>query len=98
MSEISFRSTFKIPISQWGINNTKKLRLKSLVNSYNGIVAKGKDNYAVLSIPDTKDKGFLCKLTSLGYFQFEKITGEKIPKESLIEYITKKLSERSNIC
>lgn len=87
MSEISFKSTFKIPMSQWGINNTKKLQLKSLVGSYNGIVTKGKDNYAVLSIPDKKDKGFLYKLRSLGYFQFEQFEGEKIPKESLLEHI-----------
>lgn len=87
MSEISFKSTFKIPMSQWGINNTKKLQLKSLVGSYNGIVTKGKDNYAVLSISDNKDKGFLCKLRRLGYFQFEQFKGEKIPKESLIDYV-----------
>lgn len=92
MSEISFKSTFKIPVSQWGVNNTKKLQLKSLVASYNGIVTKGKDSYAALSISDEKDMTFLRKLTKLGYSQFEKISGEKIPKESLIEYITKKLS------
>ncbi len=91
MQEISFKSTFKIPMSQWGINNTKKLQLKSLVASYNGIVTKGKDNYAVLSIPDKKDKGFLYKLRSLGYFQYQQCEGEKIPKESLLEYVTKRL-------
>ena len=74
-------------MSQWGINNTKKLKLKSLVRAYNGIVTKGKDNYAVLSIPDKKDKGFLYKLRSLRYFQFEQFEGEKIPKESLLEHI-----------
>ena len=87
MSEISFGSTFKIPVSQWGINNTKKIKLKSLVGAYNGIVTKGKDNYAVLSIPDKKDKNFLYKLRSLGYFQFEQFEGEKIPKESLLDYV-----------
>lgn len=91
MSEISFKSTFKIPVSQWGINNTKKLYLKSLVGSYNGIVTKGKDNYAVVSISDKKDKDFIYKLRRLGYLQFAKCEGEKIPKESLLEYEKKML-------
>ena len=38
MSDISFKSTYKIPVTQWGINNTKKLQLKSLVESNNGII------------------------------------------------------------
>ena len=28
MSEISFKSTYKIPVTQWGINNTKKNTIK----------------------------------------------------------------------
>lgn len=87
MAEISFKSTFKIPLSQWGINNTKKIKLKSLVGSYNGIVTKGKDSYAVLSIPDKKDNSFIHKLRSIGYFQFKQFEGEKIPRDSLIEYV-----------
>ena len=27
MSEISFKSTYKIPVTQWGINNTKKITI-----------------------------------------------------------------------
>ena len=48
MSEISFGSSYKIPVSQWGINNTKKLQLKSLIGSYAGkICGKGQDSFAV---------------------------------------------------
>ena len=59
MNNITFGSTYKIPMSQWGINNTKKLQLKNLVSSFNGVVTKGKDSFAVVSIPDKKDIGFM---------------------------------------
>lgn len=62
MSDISFKSTFKIPVSQWGVNNSKKLQLKSLVSSYNGVVTKGKEQTALVSISDKKDFGFIRKL------------------------------------
>ena len=91
MSEISFKSTFKIPVSQWGINNTKKLQLKTLVGSYNGIVTKGKDSFAVVSIPDKKDMKFIHNLRKIGYFQYGMCEGEKIPKESLLEYAARML-------
>ena len=33
MTNISFGSTYRIPVSQWGINNTKKLQLKNFISS-----------------------------------------------------------------
>ena len=87
MNNITFGSTYKIPMSQWGINNTKKLQLKNLVSSYNGVVTKGKDSFAVVSISDKKDIGFIRKLSKIGSFQYEMFEGEKIPKDSLLSYI-----------
>ncbi len=87
MNNITFGSTYKIPMSQWGINNTKKLQLKNLVSSFNGVVTKGKDSFAVVSIPDKKDIGFMRKLAKIGSFQYEMFEGEKIPKDSLLSYI-----------
>lgn len=87
MNNITFGSTYKIPMSQWGINNTKKLMLKNLVASHNGLVTKGKDSFAMLSIPNKKDMTFIRKLRKIGYFQFDMFEGEKIPKDSLELYI-----------
>ncbi len=81
MSEISFGSSYKIPVSQWGINNTKKLQLKSLVGSYGGkIGGKGLDSFAVVSMQDKKDMGFIRKLRKIGYFQFEMFENSNFPE------------------
>ena len=89
MSEISFKSTYKIPVTQWGINNTKKIQLKSLINSYNGIFTGKKDKFALVSIPDKKDLGFIRKLMKIGYREYKQFVGEKISKDSLVEYVDK---------
>ena len=81
MSEISFGSSYKIPVSQWGINNTKKLQLKSLVGSYGGkIGGKGQDSFAVVSKKKKKDMGFIKKLRKIGYFQFEMFENSNFPE------------------
>jgi len=88
MPEISFGSTFKIPVSQWGINNTKKLQFKSLIGSYSGsFFGKGNDSFVLLSIPDSKDITFVKKLQKIGYFDYLQIKGEKIPKNKLEAYV-----------
>lgn len=89
MSEISFKSTYKIPVTQWGINNTKRIQLKSLINSYNGIITGEKDKFALVSIPDKKDLGFIRKLIKIGYREYKQFVGEKISKDSLVEYVDK---------
>lgn len=82
MSEISFGSSYKIPVSQWGINNTKKMQFKSIVGSYAGkIVGKGNDSFAVLSIPDKKDRSFIEKIRKLGYYKIEMFDNADVPEE-----------------
>lgn len=93
MSEISFGSTYKIPVVQWGINNTKKLQFKALIGSYSGeICGKGTDAFALLSIPDKKDLTFVRKLQKIGYNDYLQIEGEKIPKNKLEAYVNNALN------
>ena len=81
MSEITFGSSYKIPLTQWGINNSKKLQLKSLIGSYGGkIGGKGQDSFAVVSMQDKKDMGFIRKLRKIGYFQFEMFENSEFPE------------------
>lgn len=87
MSDISFKSTYKIPVNQWGINNSKKLQLKSLVSSYNGLITGKQEKFALLSIPDKKDKGFIQKLFKIGYREYQQFVGEKIANKNLEEYV-----------
>ena len=96
MSEVSFKSTFRIPITQQGINKTKKTSLKALVNSYGGIVGTGNTGYACVSMPNSKDTAFLRKLKGLGYKVYQMFEGENIKKNDLSDYIKKMLTECEN--
>lgn len=92
MTEINFGSTYRIPVSQPGINKAKKIGLKSLVDSYGGLVGTGNTGYARVSIPNEKDTKFLQKLRSLGYKIYQVFEGEKISKKDLDDYIKKALA------
>ena len=41
MTEVNFSSTFRIPVTQPGVNKAKKVKLKGLVDSYGGLVGTG---------------------------------------------------------
>lgn len=95
MSQISFGSTFRIPVTQAGVNNAKKEKLRVLTESYeNGLIGKSKTGYARVSIPDCKDDEFVSKLKGIGYKVFQKFEGENISKEKLDYFIKQKLDAR----
>ena len=88
MTEISFGSTYKIPLKQWGVNNTKKTQLKTMVSSYgNYLIKSGKDPYALVSIANKNDMNFIRKLKRLGYYAYQMFEGENIKKDALERYI-----------
>lgn len=88
MTEINFGSTYKIPLSQWGVNNTKKTQFKALVSSYgNYCIKTGKDQYVLVSMADKKDLNFIRKIKKLGYFAYEMFKGENIKKDMLEKYV-----------
>lgn len=95
MTEINFTSTYRIPISQAGINNAKKMKLRELVESYpNSLIGKSKSGQARVSIPNSEDANFIRKLKGIGYKIFQKIEGENISKENLDAFIKSKLDAR----
>ena len=87
MTEVNFGSTFRIPVTQQGVNKAKKVKLKGLVDSYGGLVGTGNTGYARVSIPNEKDESFLRKLKSVGYKVFQVFEGENISRKSLDDYI-----------
>ncbi len=94
MTEISFTSTFRIPITQPGINNSKKLQLRALVGAHNGLIGSGKQGYARISMPDSDDDKFIRKLRQIGYSRYQRFDGENIPNENLDAFIKQKLDTR----
>ena len=102
MSDISFGSTYRISITQAGVNSAKKAKLKELIESYpNGLIGKSKTGHARVSVPDSEDAKFVGKLKALGFKVFQKFEGENISKENLdtllkrnliLEILVKKVS------
>ena len=76
MTEINFTSTYRIPISQPGVNAAKKVKLKELIGSYpNGLIGNSKVGNARVSVADSEDENFVRKLKTIGYKIFQKFEG-----------------------
>ncbi len=96
MTEISFGSTFRVAVTQAGVNSAKKDRLKNLILGYdNGLVGKSKTGYARVSMPDSEDNLFIARLKGIGYRVYQKFEGENIPKSKLDRFIKEKLDTRN---
>ena len=96
MTEINFTSTYRIPITQAGINSAKKTRLKELIESYpNGLIGKSKTGNARISIPDSEDATFIGKLKKIGYKVYQKFEGENITKDKIDVFIKERLDSRN---
>lgn len=95
MNNISFGSIYRIPITQAGVNNAKKERLRTLIQSYpNGLIGKSKTGQARVSVPDSEDSIFEQKLKTIGYKVFQKFEGDNIPKEEIDSFVKSKLDAR----
>lgn len=95
MNNISFGSVYRIPITQAGVNNAKKERLRMLIESYpNGLIGKSKTGQARVSVPDSEDSRFEQKLKTIGYKVFQKFEGDNIPKEEIDSFVKSKLDAR----
>ena len=95
MFTLSFGSTYRIPVTQAGVNNSKKEKLRNLVESYpNGLIGKGKTGYARVSVPESLDSDFESKLKKIGYKVFQKFDGHDISKDSMDSFIKEKLDTR----
>ena len=95
MFNISFSSTYRIPITQAGVNNAKKEKLRALVESYpNGSIGKSKTGYARVSVPQEMDNQFESKLKGIGYRVFQKFDVHDMSKEDFDIFIKEKLDTR----
>ncbi len=93
MNNVTFTSTYRIPITQAGINPAKKEKLRELTEPYpNKLVSKNNSGTVRLSIPDKEDAKFIRQLKAIGYKVFQIFEGEDIRRGKLDDYIKEKLA------
>lgn len=90
---ISFGSTYRVPITQTGVNNAKKEKLKNLSNQYNGLISSSKTGALRVSLPNELDAQFEKDLKSIGYKQYQKFDAENLPADKIDKYIRISLGE-----
>ena len=84
---ISFGSTYRVPITQSGVNNAKKERLRALADEYNGLIGNSKTSALRVSLPNELDKEFEDKLKKIGYKQYQKYDAENLDADKIDTYI-----------
>lgn len=90
---ISFCSTYRVPITQPGVNNAKKEKLRQLAQEYDGLISSSKTGALRVSLPNELDGKFEQELKNIGYKQYQKFDGENIPADKIDKYIRISLGE-----
>ena len=90
MTEISFKSTYRIPLVEQGITQAKRESLKKMATKYqNALFPKGNNGFVRVSIRKRLDESFEQKLRQLGFKVFQKFERHNIPKTTLEDSSTK---------
>jgi len=81
MTQISFGSTYRIPLIEQNITPAKREGLKKLAKGYqNALYPKGNVGYVRVSIRKRLDEGFEQKLRQLGFKVYQIFDRHNVPK------------------
>lgn len=97
MTEISFGSTYRIPLVEQNITPAKRDALKKMVNAYQNVKYPSGSNGCVrVSIRKRLDAGFEQKLRQIGFKVFQKFDRHNVPKtdDKMDTYIKVQLDSR----
>lgn len=94
MSQISFTSTYRIPLVEQGISVAKRENLKKMTSKYQNVMyPNGNQGNVRISIRKRLDEKFEQKLRQLGFKVYQKFEKHNIPKTNgrMDEYIKAEL-------
>lgn len=81
MSDISFTSTYRIPLVEQNISRAKRQALKNMASKYQNVLyPSGEQGNVRVSIRKRLDEGFEQKLRQLGFKVFQKFERHNVPK------------------
>ncbi len=94
MTNISFSSTYRIPLVEQHVTQSKREALKTMASKYQNVMyPNGNQGYVRVSIRKRLDDGFEKKLKQLGFKIYQKFDRHNIPKTDgkMDEYIKEAL-------
>lgn len=92
MSQISFTSTYRIPLIERKVSVAKRQALKDLASQYeNHLYPNGNKGCVRVSIPETQDAKFEQKLRQIGFKVYQKFEGHNVSEERMDNYIKQAL-------
>lgn len=87
---VSFGSTYSIPISAEGINRAKKEKLRKFISTFeNGLAPSASSGNCRVSIAKSEDTRFEQQLKQLGYKIWNKFDFHSLNKNEIDECIKK---------
>ena len=98
MTQVSFTSTYRIPLVEQNITPAKRDALKRMASRYQNVLyPNGNNGYVRVSIRKRLDNGFEQKLKQIGFKVFQKFDRHNIPKTDgrMDEYIKEQLDTRN---
>ena len=98
MTDVSFGSTYRIPLVEQGITKAKREQLKNMVKVYqNFAYPKGNNGYVRVSMGEELDAGFEQKLKQIGFKVFQKFAAHNVSATdgSMDSYIKEQLDSRN---
>lgn len=98
MTEVSFTSTYRIPLVEQGISRNQREALKKLADMYeNAMYPKGNNGFVRISISEGADERFVQKLKQLGFKVYQKFSRHDVPVENgeMDRYIKSELDTRN---
>lgn len=88
MSQISFTSTYRIPLIERKVSVAKRQALKDLASQYeNHLYPNGNKGCVRISIPEEQDGKFEQKLRQIGFKVYQKFEEHNVPEERMDNYI-----------
>lgn len=88
ISEVSFGSTYRIPITQPGINKPKKAALRKFIKQFqNYLIPSSDTGYIRLSVRKRLDERVEAGLKSMGFSSYQKFDRHNIHKKNIDQFI-----------
>ena len=98
MTQVSFGSTYRIPLVEQNITPSKREALKKMASRYQNVLyPSGNNGYVRVSIRKRLDEGFEQKLHQIGFKVFQKFERHNVPKTdgAMDQYIKEELDSRN---